>query len=124
MSFPNLFLKLGDGTPIAWSFLDWTFWDSLETAQMIDLLLYKGTDGSLSSLHCEPPYRQRGYAKALAAKLFKRNSSDYGPDGWASADVAPDNLGSRGMCKSLNGKHAWNCSWNILQFDEEKEAES
>ncbi|OHW92182.1 GNAT family protein [Colletotrichum incanum] len=100
MSFPSLFLKLEDGTPIAWSFL--------------------GPDGSLSSLHCEPQYRQRGYAKALASRLFKRSASDYGSDGWVCADVAPENLGSRSMCKSLNGRHAWNCSWNIIQLDDEE----
>ncbi|KAI8245873.1 hypothetical protein K4K57_000575 [Colletotrichum sp. SAR 10_99] len=54
LTFPSLVLKLEDGTPIAWSFL--------------------GTDASLSSLHCEEPYRKRGYAKALAAKLFKRST--------------------------------------------------
>ncbi|KAK1573656.1 acetyltransferase [Colletotrichum navitas] len=91
MTFPSLVLRLADETPIAWSFL--------------------GTDGSLSSLHCEPPYRRRGYAKALAARLFKTGTGHYGLDGWASADVAPDNVGSRAMCKSLNGRHAWNCSW-------------
>ncbi|KAK2058720.1 acetyltransferase [Colletotrichum caudatum] len=99
MTFPSLVLRLADGTPIAWSFL--------------------GTDGSLSSLHCEPPYRRRGYAKALAAMLFRTGTGAYGPDGWASADVAPDNVGSRAMCKSLNGRHAWNCSWNIIQLEEE-----
>ncbi|TID02839.1 hypothetical protein CH35J_004551 [Colletotrichum higginsianum] len=99
MSFQSLVLKLADGTPIAWSFL--------------------GTDGSLSSLHCEPEYRQRGYAKALAARLLKRGTGDYGSDGWACADVAPTNLGSRGMCKSLNGRHAWNCSWNIIMLGDE-----
>ncbi|KAF9873003.1 GNAT family [Colletotrichum karsti] len=98
MSFPSLVLKLEDGTPIAWAFL--------------------GTDASLSSLHCEEPYRKRGYAKALAAKLFKRSSAEYGPDGWGSADVAPDNQGSRGMCKSLGGRHAWNCSWNIIELED------
>ncbi|GKT52993.1 GNAT family acetyltransferase [Colletotrichum tofieldiae] len=68
----------------------------------------------------QPPYRQRGYAKALASRLFKRSASDYGSDGWVCADVAPENLGSKGMCKSLNGRHAWNCSWNIIQLDEEE----
>ncbi|KAF4839013.1 hypothetical protein CGCTS75_v000275 [Colletotrichum tropicale] len=100
LTFPSLVLKLEDGTPIAWSFL--------------------GTDASLSSLHCEEPYRKRGYAKALAAKLFKRSTFQYGPDGWCSADVAPDNLGSRGMCKSLGGRHGWNVSWNLLVLDDEK----
>ncbi|WYZ40809.1 hypothetical protein EsH8_IV_001150 [Colletotrichum jinshuiense] len=100
MSFPSLVLKLQDGTPIAWSFL--------------------GTDGSLSSLHCEEPYRKRGYAKALATRLFKRSISEYGSDGWGFADVAPDNVGSRGMCKSLNGRQSWNCSWNIIRFEDEQ----
>ncbi|KAH0443622.1 acetyltransferase [Colletotrichum camelliae] len=100
LTFPSLVLKLEDGTPIAWSFL--------------------GTDASLSSLHCEEPYRKRGYAKTLAAKLFKRSTSEYGPDGWYSADVAPDNLGSRGMCKSLGGRHGWNVSWNLLLLDDDK----
>ncbi|TEA19006.1 hypothetical protein C8034_v009465 [Colletotrichum sidae] len=102
LTFPSLVLKLEDGTPIAWSFL--------------------GTDGSLSSLHCEPPYRKRGYAKAIASKLFKTGTRAYGPDGWASADVAPDNLGSKGMCRSLGGRHAWNCSWNIIRLDDEDES--
>lgn len=59
----------------------------------------------------QEPYRKRGYAKALATRLFKRSISEYGSDGWGFADVAPDNVGSRGMCKSLNGRQSWNCSW-------------
>ncbi|KAI3535685.1 acetyltransferase [Colletotrichum filicis] len=98
MSWPSLFLKLEDGTPIAWSFL--------------------GTDASLSSLHCELPYRQRGYAKALASKLIKRGTSEYGADGWASADVAPYNTGSKKMCQSLGGRHTWNVSWNVIHLHE------
>ncbi|KAK1729795.1 uncharacterized protein BDZ83DRAFT_604977 [Colletotrichum acutatum] len=98
MSWPSLCLKLEDGTPIAWSFL--------------------GTDASLSSLHCEPPYRQRGYAKALASKLIKRGTSEYGADGWASADVAPYNTGSKKMCQSLGGRHTWNVSWNVIHLHE------
>ncbi|KAK1990435.1 hypothetical protein LX36DRAFT_647853 [Colletotrichum falcatum] len=98
MSFPSLVLRLADGTPIAWSFL--------------------GADGSLSSLHTEPPYRCRGYATALAARLIRTGTAQYGPDGWAAADVAPGNAGSLAMCKRLNGRHAWNCSWNIIQLEE------
>ncbi|KAK7458303.1 acetyltransferase [Colletotrichum acutatum] len=59
----------------------------------------------------QPPYRQRGYAKALASKLIKRGTSEYGADGWASADVAPYNTGSKKMCQSLGGRHTWNVSW-------------
>ncbi|KAH6880457.1 hypothetical protein B0T10DRAFT_412288 [Thelonectria olida] len=88
---PSLMLKLEDGTPIAWAFLS--------------------GDGSLASLHCEPDYRRRGFAKLLAAKLIRERSRDFGDDGWCSADVHPDNHGSRGMCTALNGKTYWKLSW-------------
>ncbi|CAG7566595.1 unnamed protein product [Fusarium equiseti] len=88
---PSLVIKLEDGTPISWAFL--------------------GFDGSLVSLHCEEPYRRRGLAKALAAKLFRERSLEFADDGWCCADVAPDNDGSRGMCKRLNGKPYWRISW-------------
>ncbi|KAF4457147.1 hypothetical protein FALBO_15265 [Fusarium albosuccineum] len=87
---PSLVIKLDDGTPISWAFI--------------------GFDGSLASLHCEEPYRRRGFAKKLAAKLFREKSLDFSDDGWCSADVAPDNEGSRGMCKRLNGKPYWRLS--------------
>ncbi|KAH7013196.1 hypothetical protein EDB80DRAFT_709472 [Ilyonectria destructans] len=91
---PNLMIKLQDGTPISWAFLS--------------------PDGSLASLHCEEPYRRRGLAKTLAAKLFRERTYDYGEDGWCSADVSPDNDGSRGMCMRLNGKPYWTLSWVLL----------
>ncbi|RGP60426.1 gnat family [Fusarium longipes] len=88
---PSLMIKLEDGTPVSWAFL--------------------GFDGSLISLHCEEAYRRRGLAKTLAAKLFREKSLDFANDGWCAADVSPDNMGSRGMCKSLNGKPYWRNSW-------------
>ncbi|KAJ9427298.1 hypothetical protein QL093DRAFT_2198316 [Fusarium oxysporum] len=91
---PSLVIKLDDGAPVSWAFL--------------------GFDGSLISLHCEEPYRRRGLAKTLAAKLFREKSLDFADDGWCSADVAPDNDGSRGMCKRLNGKPTWRVSWVLL----------
>ncbi|KAH8667264.1 hypothetical protein BGZ61DRAFT_461450 [Ilyonectria robusta] len=91
---PSSMIKLEDGTPIAWAFLS--------------------PDGSLASLHCEEPYRRRGLAKTLAAKLFRERTYDYGNDGWCSADVSPDNDGSRGMCMRLNGKPYWTLSWVLL----------
>ncbi|KAF4340911.1 gnat family protein [Fusarium beomiforme] len=75
-------------------------------------------DGSLISLHCEEPYRRRGLAKTLAAKLFREKSLDFADDGWCAADVAPDNDGSRGMCKRLNGKPSWRVSWVLLGVGE------
>lgn len=95
-------------------------------------------DGSLASLHCEvsssvpllvlpllflqtltpfvlqlaqEPYRRRGLAKAVAVKLMRERTSEYGTDGWGSADVAPDNASSQALCKSLNGRPSWVVSW-------------
>jgi hypothetical protein len=57
------------------------------------------------------PYRRRGLAKALGAKLMRTGCGPYATDGWTSADVAASNAGSRGMCKSLNGEQHWEVSW-------------
>ncbi|KAK8087982.1 GNAT family protein, partial [Apiospora hydei] len=80
---------LEDGTPISWCFL--------------------GPDASLSSLHCEEPYRGRGYAKAVATKLIKDHLKDYGGDDstLCCAEVASNNPSSQGVCKSLDGKIGW-----------------
>ncbi|CAM1505802.1 Fc.00g114390.m01.CDS01 [Cosmosporella sp. VM-42] len=88
---PSLMIKLEDGTPISWAFL--------------------GLDGSLASLHCEEPYRRRGLAKTLAAKIFRERTLDYGADGWCSADVSRENEASRAMCKRLCGVPYWVVSW-------------
>ncbi|RYP72676.1 hypothetical protein DL771_004012 [Monosporascus sp. 5C6A] len=84
-------IKLEDGTPVAWALL--------------------GPDSSLSSLHCEPEYRGRGLAKAVAVKLMRDHLKDYGDEGYGWADVAPDNPSSQGVCKSLGGQIAWTVSW-------------
>ncbi|KAK8035913.1 hypothetical protein PG991_001986 [Apiospora marii] len=75
---PSTAITLEDGTPIAWCFL--------------------GPDGSLSSLHCEEPYRGRGFAKAVAIKLLKDRLRDYGGDDSTlfCAEVAQDNASSQG----------------------------
>ncbi|KAI5459422.1 hypothetical protein BGZ63DRAFT_391006 [Mariannaea sp. PMI_226] len=91
---PGLAIKLADGTPISWAFLS--------------------PDGSLVSLHCEPEYRRRGFAKTLAAKLFRERTREFGEDGWCAADVSPDNDGSRGMCFRLKGKTYWQVTWVML----------
>ncbi|KAI9899940.1 hypothetical protein N3K66_004202 [Trichothecium roseum] len=92
---PSLVIRLDDGTPISWAFI--------------------GQDGSLISLHCEEPYRRRGLAKALAAKLLRRGPGPFASDGWCSADVAADNVASRRMCRSLGGRPHWEVSW--VEFD-------
>ncbi|KNB05062.1 hypothetical protein FOXG_07427 [Fusarium oxysporum f. sp. lycopersici 4287] len=72
-----LFIKLEDGTPVAWAFL--------------------AVDGSLCSVHCEEPFRRRGLAKTVSAKLLHTKTSSFGNDNFAAADVAPDNTSSQEM---------------------------
>ncbi|RYO98731.1 hypothetical protein DL763_001992 [Monosporascus cannonballus] len=84
-------IKLEDGTPVAWALL--------------------GPDSSLSSLHCEPEYRGRSLAKAVAVKLMRDHLRDYGDEGYGWADVAPNNPSSQGVCRSLGGQIAWTVSW-------------
>ncbi|KAI1828112.1 hypothetical protein F4861DRAFT_243876 [Xylaria intraflava] len=95
---PSRALYLEDGTLIAWAFL--------------------GPDSSLSSLHCEEPYRGRGIAKAVAVKLLRDRIREYGDDGYAWADVAPDNTQSQGVCKGLNGQVKWQISWSHLDLNQ------
>ncbi|ETS88046.1 hypothetical protein PFICI_01874 [Pestalotiopsis fici W106-1] len=97
MSLPSTAIKLKDGTPIAWAFLS--------------------CDGSLASLHCEEPYRGRGFAKAVAVKLMQDHLKDFGDDGYCAADVAPDNAQSQGVCRSLGGKVARTVTWNRIDLD-------
>lgn len=70
-----------------------------------------GPDSSLSSLHCEPQYRGKALAKRVAVKLLSEHLQDYGDEGYGWADVAPDNVGSQGVCKSLMGKIVWTVCW-------------
>ena len=86
--------------PIAWAFL--------------------GSDGSLTSLHVEPAFRNRGLAKAVAAKLFREHvpgnvRTDHGDD-WAHADVYEGNLQSERVCKSLGGQKWWSIFWVRLDL--------
>lgn len=96
LTLPSTVLRLGDGTPISWGFL--------------------GVDGTLSTLHCEVPWRGRGIAKAVAIKTIQEHSKDFADDGWASADVHPDNLQSQGVCRSIGGKKAWRNAWTVVDY--------
>ncbi|OTA52132.1 hypothetical protein K449DRAFT_391560 [Hypoxylon sp. EC38] len=87
-----------DGTtPVAWALL--------------------GPDSSLSGLHCEEEFRGKGFAKAVAIKIFRDHLKDYDDDGRCWADVAPDNPKSQAACKSLGGKVAWAVSWSEIDLD-------
>ncbi|KAH7035073.1 uncharacterized protein B0I36DRAFT_317549 [Microdochium trichocladiopsis] len=94
---PSIALAKEDGTLVAWAFL--------------------GPDSSLTSLHCEPEYRGRGLAKAVAVKIFREHLGRYGDDGYCFADVAPENKASQGVCKSLGAKAAWRHSWARMDLD-------
>ncbi|KAI1333351.1 hypothetical protein F5Y16DRAFT_11232 [Xylariaceae sp. FL0255] len=82
-----------NGKPIAWAFL--------------------GPDSSLSSLHCEEPYRGKGIAKAVAIKILRDHLKEYGNEspGYGWADVDPANTQSQGVCRSLRGQVRWQISW-------------
>ncbi|KAI0164905.1 hypothetical protein GGR57DRAFT_497778 [Xylariaceae sp. FL1272] len=96
---PSTALYASDGTPIAWAFL--------------------GPDSSLSSLHCEEPYRGRGIAKAVAVKIFRDHLRDYGVEGanmgWA--DVDPLNVPSQAVCTGLKAEVKWQISWSRLDLN-------
>ncbi|KAK7969055.1 hypothetical protein PG988_008128 [Apiospora saccharicola] len=76
-------------------------------------LVLSRSDVPRKDLHCEEPYRGRGFAKAVAVKLLKERLQDYGGEDstLCCAEVAQDNSSSQGVCKSLGGKVGWTVSW-------------
>ncbi|KAL2199272.1 hypothetical protein P885DRAFT_75689 [Corynascus similis CBS 632.67] len=93
---PSVVIRLNDETPIAWAFI--------------------GLDGSLSTLHVEEAYRQRGLARALVCKLIRERLPEYGDDGWGAADVSVDNHKSQALCRSVGGKSRWITSWALVDL--------
>ena len=92
MLLPSVAVRLEDGTLAAWAFL--------------------ALDGTLSTLHCEEPYRRRGIGGAVATRVLRDYGSRFeGGDGWYAADVTVGNVQSQALCESLGGKLAWNMSW-------------
>lgn len=97
-----------DGELVAWAFL--------------------GVDGSLTSLHVEPPYRGKGLAKACSARLFSllarepeamgfRPLDTKGGEGWAHSDVAEDHFESAGVARGLGGREGWRIRWVGVDLD-------
>ena len=97
---------------------------------------FLGVDGSLTSLHVEPPHRGLGLAKAVSRRLFRLLADDapamgFGPvvaavdgagkeeeedgggggEGWAHSDVAVGNVGSAGVARGLGGVEGWRVRW-------------
>ncbi|EFX01769.1 gcn5-related n-acetyltransferase [Grosmannia clavigera kw1407] len=99
---PSVALRDGN-TLIAWAFL--------------------GVDGSIWTLHCEEPFRGRGIAKVLAARLIRLHNGIFSKntggidDGWSHADVSATNPQSQAVCRSIGGQRAWSCAWIILNYD-------
>jgi hypothetical protein len=83
------------GRPVAWTFF--------------------GLDGSLTTLHTESDYRQKGIAKAVAAKIMRKYAPGLAVDdegnAWSHADVYLGNMQSESVCKSLGGKALWKDYW-------------
>ncbi|KAF5610583.1 GNAT family, partial [Fusarium sp. NRRL 25303] len=73
LTLPSLFIKLKDGTPVAWAFLD-KLWMALCVASTA-----------------------RGLAKAVSSELLRTKTSAFSSDNFAAADVAPDNTSSQAM---------------------------
>ncbi|KAL8370648.1 hypothetical protein RB595_000832 [Gaeumannomyces hyphopodioides] len=94
MTLPSLGIRLSDGRLVAWSFL--------------------GVDGTLSTLHCEEPFRGRGLAKAMATKLINDHNEGFGNDGFCAADVHTGNTKSQAVCRSIGGRKGWRVSWSII----------
>ncbi|KAJ2905376.1 hypothetical protein MKZ38_005675 [Zalerion maritima] len=99
MKLPGLAVKTYTGELVAWGFL--------------------GLDGSLITLHCEPPYRGQGIAKKLGAKLHREQLSTFGEDGIGRADIAGDNVASQNVAKSLGAKKFSVISW-VRRFNPQK----
>ncbi|KAM0273997.1 hypothetical protein ACHAQH_008054 [Verticillium albo-atrum] len=98
-TLPSMTIKQADGTPVAWAFL--------------------GPDGSMCSLHCEEQHRRKGLARAVAAKVIRERTRLYGSEPWSSSEVAPTNVSSHAMCKSLNGEIKWDVSWCLLGIEDD-----
>ena len=75
----------GEGKVVAWGFL--------------------GLDGSLTSLFCEAEERGRGFAKAIARRLFGEEG------GWGHSDVSIGNEASEGVMRGLGGRKGWEVFW-------------
>ncbi len=54
-------------------------------------------------------HRGKGLAKAVALKLFKERTADFGTEKLHHADVGTQNLQSQGVCRSLGGIHVCKC---------------
>lgn len=89
-------------------------------------------DGSLKALHVEPPFRGKGVAKAVGARvmclpLVRRDTGkgegrkelelDEEEDGLAHADVAVGNVASERVCEALGGEDLWRSWWVRVDLD-------
>ena len=105
--FPNAVPTKLEPGPIAWAFL--------------------GLDASLSALWVEPPYRGRGLAKKLSAKLMREglgsvfDTSGEDGGGFAHTDTSSDNAESNSVFKSLGGRQAWTVYWIRVDLDRVRE---
>ncbi|KAG7135353.1 hypothetical protein HYQ45_006892 [Verticillium longisporum] len=92
---------------------------SFETTTLEDCHIVKSrTDIPRKVLHCEEQHRRKGLARAVAAKVIRERTRFFGSEPWSSSEVAPTNVSSHAMCKSLNGEIKWDVSWTLLGIEE------
>nr|POF16775.1 hypothetical protein CFP56_72726 [Quercus suber] len=81
---------------------------------------FVGLDGSLTTLHVEAEYRNKGLAKALTSKLFREKMGGFweqGVEHWAHGIVIVGNVASTKMCRSLGGEILFDCYWLRVDLD-------
>lgn len=80
-----------------------------------------GPDGSIRTVHCEPEWRRKHLALAMALKLIQDDSAARNTeakahsrgdvDQWLQVDVAADNVASIKLFEKLGAKWAWDVYW-------------
>ena len=75
-------------------------------------LMFLGPDASLTSLHCEPAHRGKGFGWKVVAKLHLEQLCRYGDDArMGLAFVGADNAASQAVMRSLSGQKVSEVSW-------------
>lgn len=92
--FPTSASGDGNEEPIAWAFV--------------------GLDGSVTTLHVEPEWRGKGFAKQITTKLFRDKMDMFWEEGQprvAHDYVIKGNVASVGVSNSIGGKSEWDVFW-------------
>ncbi|KAF1932482.1 uncharacterized protein M421DRAFT_54164 [Didymella exigua CBS 183.55] len=76
---------------------------------------FLGLDGSLTTLHTEAEWREKGIAKSVATGVIGEYAQGLAVDGrgtaWSHADVYAGNAQSESVCRKLGGQAMWQHYW-------------